>query len=186
MLSFTPHRPVTRGRAPLALALASLALTSCASVADIPTERIGQASLQFANGVPAGSVQLLSNGNGVTVAVVATGLSQGLHGFHLHTVGKCKAPSFKSAGGHLNPFGKSHGSLSPDGKHLGDLPNLDAGSSGTATARFDIEGDSDAVIDEIFDADGTAVVIHAGPDDYRSDPAGDAGARIACGVLSRN
>ena len=159
-------------------------LTGCTSVADLPTERLASARLTLANGVPAGTVQLLGSGDQLTLAVAATGLSQGEHGFHLHETGQCSAPDFKSAGGHLNPLGKEHGTLNPDGAHLGDLPNLVANSSGTASATIELDDDDRAkVMDWIFDSDGTAVIVHAGPDDYRSDPAGDAGARVACGVL---
>lgn len=165
--------------------LAALALAGCATFDALPIERVGEANLAFANGLPAGTVQLTSNGQTVSVAVAAVGLPEGQHGFHLHTTGKCTAPDFKSADGHLNPRNATHGSLSPGGKHLGDMPNLSVAANGTGTADIQLEGNADAVLDDIFDADGTAVVIHAGPDDYRSDPAGDAGPRIACGVIKR-
>ena len=165
--------------------LAALALAGCTTIDTLPTDRVGEAALAFANGLPAGTVQLMSNGQTVSVAVAAVGLPAGEHGFHLHTTGKCEAPDFKSAGGHLNPGNATHGSLSPGGKHLGDMPNLKAGANRTGSAEVELEGDARTVLADIFDADGTAVVIHAGPDDYRTDPAGDAGARIACGVLKR-
>ncbi|MBY6015438.1 superoxide dismutase family protein [Qipengyuania gaetbuli] len=164
-------------------ALLAFVLGGCSTLSDLPTDRVGQASLTLANGVPAGTAQLLSNGTTVSIAIAVTGIEPGPHGFHLHTTGKCEAPGFTSAGGHLNPAGRQHGSENPSGKHLGDLPNLVVGANGTATAEFDLLGTRDQVLADIFDADGTAVMIHAGPDDYRSDPAGDAGSRIACGVL---
>lgn len=167
---------------PLA-SFAALALAGCTTVDALPTERVGSAELTLANGVPAGTVQLLSNGQTVTVAAAVVGLSQGEHGFHLHTTGACKAPDFKSAGGHLNPGDATHGSMSAGGKHLGDMPNLTVGANGTGSAEVELDGAASTVLAQIFDADGTAVVIHAGPDDYRTDPAGDAGARVACGVL---
>ncbi len=167
----------------LALAAAST-LSGCASIYDLPTERLGQAQLSYANGLPAGTAQLMTSGNSYTLAIAVTGMSAGPHGLHLHTVGTCEAPDFKSAGGHLNPTGKTHGTMSPDGSHLGDLPNLVVNANGTGTATIDLEAVSSSDLGEIFDADGTAVVIHAGPDDYRTDPAGAAGARIACGVLA--
>ncbi|MBX7501098.1 superoxide dismutase family protein [Qipengyuania mesophila] len=162
---------------------ASLALAGCTTVDALPTDRVGEARLTFANGLPAGTVQLLSNGTTVSVAVAAVGLPAGEHGFHLHAIGQCEAPDFKSAGGHLNPGQATHGSLSSGGKHLGDMPNLAVGANRTGSTEVALEGDARAVLEDIFDADGTAVVIHADPDDYRSDPAGNAGARIACGVL---
>lgn len=164
-------------------ALAALALAGCTTVESLPTDRVGEARLTFANGLPAGTVQLLSNGNTVSVAVAAVGLPEGEHGFHLHAIGQCEAPDFKSAGGHLNPGRATHGALSPGGKHLGDMPNLKVGANRTGSAEVALDGDARTVLGDIFDADGTAVVIHAGPDDYRTDPAGDAGARIACGVV---
>ena len=166
-----------------ALFLSALSLGACSTLADLPTERLGQARLSFANGLPAGTAQLLSDGTTVSVAVAVSGLEPGPHGFHIHAIGKCEAPSFTSAGGHLNPAGREHGSQNPSGQHLGDLPNLVVGSNGTATAEVDLEGSPADVARAIFDGDGAAVMIHAGPDDYRSDPAGDAGPRVACGVL---
>ncbi|WP_324829092.1 superoxide dismutase family protein [Qipengyuania zhejiangensis] len=166
----------------LALA-AGLALSGCTTIDTIPDERIGTATLRQANGLPVGSAQLIRNGNTISVAVAVTGLTEGQHGFHLHTTGQCTAPGFTSAGGHLNPGNRTHGSLSTGGMHLGDMPNLQVGSNRSAAVQVDLQGESDAILADIFDEDGTAVVIHAGPDDYRSDPAGDAGARIACGVI---
>ena len=162
---------------------AAVQLGACSTYGSIPTERVGSATLAFGNGLPAGTVQLLSDGETVTMGVAATGLEPGAHGFHLHTTGKCESPGFQSAGGHLNPAGREHGSENPSGKHLGDLPNLVANDAGRATAQYDLPGSASSILEDIFDADGTAVVIHAGPDDYRSDPAGDAGSRVACGVI---
>ncbi|MBA4765756.1 MAG: superoxide dismutase family protein [Erythrobacter sp.] len=166
-----------------AASLASLALAGCSTLESLPSDRIGQAQLNRANGVPVGTAQLLSNGQTLSLAMAATGLEPGEHGFHLHTTGRCDAPDFTSAGGHLNPLGREHGSLNPEGQHLGDMPNLVVGTSRTGSIEIDIGPDTPAYRDYLFDADGTAIVIHAGPDDYRTDPAGDAGSRVACGVL---
>lgn len=167
----------------LAPSLAALVLAGCATLDSLPTQRVGEARLSFANGIPAGTAQLLSDGQTLSLAVAATGLEPGEHGFHLHTTGRCEAPDFKSAGGHLNPAGNEHGSLNPGGKHLGDLPNLVIGASRSASTEIDLGADTAELRSTLFDADGTAVVIHAGADDYRSDPAGDAGSRVACGVV---
>ncbi len=175
---------MTRNPLKITLTLAATAgLAACSTVGDLPSERVAEARLNFANGLPAGTVQLVSNGQTLTLAVLATGLEPGEHGFHLHTTGKCEAPGFASAGGHLNPTGNEHGSLNPQGKHLGDLPNLVVGASRSASADIDLGADTGALREQLFDADGTAIVIHAGADDYLSDPAGDAGSRVACGVL---
>ncbi|MXO75607.1 superoxide dismutase family protein [Altererythrobacter aerius] len=162
---------------------AALALAGCSTVADLPAERIGSATLLLANGQPAGTVQILRAGNVTTMAVAVTGVSPGVHGIHLHTTGACKAPDFTSAGGHLNPTGRTHGSLSAGGKHAGDLPNITVGAGGSGTLNADLTGSPEDVRGWLFDTDGTAVVLHADPDDYRTDPSGNSGARIACGVL---
>lgn len=171
---------------PLAAILSGSAalLGGCTSLADVPTSRVGQATLSFANGLPAGTAQLLRDGSGLRVAVAVTGMTPGPHGFHLHTTGRCEAPGFTSAGGHLNPDGRKHGAQAPGGPHLGDLPNLQVGSGGSTTATEVVAG-GEAALAAIFDGDGTAVVVHAAPDDYVTDPTGNAGDRLACGVLRR-
>lgn len=171
----------------IALPIAALSfamLPSCETLQDLPTERIASTRLTLANGVPAGTAQLLASGERITLTVVATGMAPGEHGLHLHQTGECKRPDFTSAGGHLNPGSKTHGSLSAGGAHLGDLPNLVIGNGGTGTLTVDIMATRDEALAAIFDSDGTAVVVHAGADDYKTDPSGDAGSRIACGVLN--
>ena len=161
----------------------TLAAGACSTTSEVPDERLGSAILRQADGIPVGTAQILTRGDSVFVSVAVAGLAQGPHGFHLHATGSCKAPDFKSAGGHLNPLGKEHGSLNPSGKHLGDLNNLEVGASGTASDSFDLPGTREVISAWLFDDDGTAFVIHSDADDYRSDPAGNAGARIACGVI---
>ena len=148
-------------------------------------ETLGSAALALADGTSAGTVALLSNGTALSLKIAVTGLPEGTHGFHLHTTGQCTAPDFTSAGGHLNPAGREHGHENPAGSHLGDLPNLEVGADGTASTTVDLDDGADGAIESLFDADGTAVVVHADPDDYRTDPTGNAGSRIACGVLER-
>ena len=169
----------------VSMILAAAGLAGCTTVESVPTARVGQATLTFANGLPAGTAQLYSDGVGLRLAVAATGLTAGAHGYHLHTVGSCEAPDFTSAGGHLNPASHKHGSLSADGAHLGDLPNLEVGPGGSGASTEALPGTRDAVLADIFDSDGTAVVIHADADDYRTDPSGNAGKRVACGVMKR-
>lgn len=172
---------------------ATLAIVGCSGPAEDTTpsdtaadqpQLIGTGILQLADGASAGTIELLRSGSTITAQITANGLSEGTHGFHLHTTGACEAPDFKSAGGHLNPGGSTHGKLSEGGSHLGDLPNLEVAADGTANAAITLDGDADQILPSIFDADGTATVIHAGADDYKSDPAGDAGARVACAVIS--
>jgi superoxide dismutase, Cu-Zn family len=166
----------------IALALV-LPAAACTTMADFPAERIGGATLSIASGLPAGTVQLVANGSEVTLVAAVTGVSPGLHGFHLHAVGSCAGPDFTSAGGHLNPLGKQHGSASPGGRHVGDLPNIEVKAAGSGSITAVLPGTRAQIADWIFDTDGTAVVVHAQADDYRTDPTGNAGGRIACGVL---
>jgi Cu-Zn family superoxide dismutase len=100
-------------------------------------------------------------------------------------VGSCEGPAFTSAGGHLNPGARQHGTLNPAGSHTGDLPNLTVTSNGTGTLSAELSGTKAELEAALFDADGTALVIHAAADDYKTDPTGNSGARIACGVLKR-
>lgn len=161
------------------------ALGACTTVDELPTERLGQATLRLANGLPAGTAQLLASGSQVNISIAVAGISEGVHGVHLHMVGSCEAPDFTSAGGHLNPDNREHGHENPAGAHLGDLPNITAGTAGTGTVSATLRGSREEVLARLFDADGTAVVVHATADDYRTDPSGNSGARIACGVLTR-
>ena len=169
--------------APLFGLTTALALSGCAHMDRDEATTVGTAQLRYADGSTAGKAQLIRQDQSLKLAVTVTGMAPGMHGFHLHSVGKCLPPDFKSAGGHLNPNGNTHGKNSTNPAHLGDLPNLDVSDSGTATTQVPIGGNASRDLADIFDQDGTAIVIHAGADDYRSDPAGNAGSRIACGVL---
>ena len=171
--------------APIAALGLGLSLAGCESIQQLPTERLGSATLTRANGVPAGTAQLYGNGTEVSISIALAGLEPGVHGVHLHTTGSCVAPDFTSAGGHLNPTNNQHGTQNPAGAHLGDLPNATIGASGTGTVSATLRGTRDQILSAIYDADGTAVVVHATADDYRTDPSGNAGSRVACGVLSR-
>lgn len=153
---------------------------------DIPTTRLAAATLQGANGLPAGTALITAAGDAVTLNVAAAGIAPGPHGIHLHMIGNCTAPGFTSAGGHLNPGGHQHGTDNPAGSHLGDLPNIVLASSGAGTLSTTLRGTRAAIEAALFDADGTALVIHASADDYRTDPTGNSGGRIACGVLKRS
>ncbi len=148
--------------------------------------KTAKADLQNAQGTKVGTTTLTDTPDGVKIALVVSGLSPGLHGFHIHTVGKCEPPDFKSAGGHFNPHGKKHGLKNPEGAHAGDLQNLEVGADGTATAEVtDAQVTLGEGINSLFHPEGTAIVIHANPDDDMTDPAGNAGARIACGVITK-
>lgn len=169
----------------LALPFAA-ALAGCQTTAnEASNDRLGQATLQLANGAPGGTAQLLASGSQVSIAITVTGLAPGVHGLHLHTTGSCTAPDFASAGAHLNPAGHQHGTANPAGPHLGDLPNITVGADGKGSVSATLPGTREQVLAQLFDADGSAVVVHASADDYRTDPSGNSGARIACGVLTR-
>ena len=142
------------------------------------------AALKDAGGKAIGSVNLTQTPHGVLINLSVKGLAAGEHAFHVHAVGKCEPP-FTSAGGHFNPTNKKHGMLAAEGYHAGDMPNLHIPQSGDLTvevvnASITLEKGKP---NSVFDADGSAIVIHAGSDDYKSDPAGNAGGRIACGVI---
>ncbi|MFA7597198.1 MAG: superoxide dismutase family protein [Novosphingobium sp.] len=169
----------------LALAPAFVALAACSTVPQPATETLASTELKLADGQPAGTARVVSDGQGVRLIADVTGVSPGLHGIHLHTVGQCEAPAFTSAGGHLNPEGKQHGTENPAGSHLGDLPNITADESGKGSISVALHSTKEQLLNVLFDSDGTAVVVHAGPDDYKTDPAGNSGGRIACGVLAR-
>ncbi|SDC50573.1 superoxide dismutase, Cu-Zn family [Paenibacillus sp. UNCCL117] len=136
-------------------------------------------------GEAAGEVTLTPAPEGVRLQGEALGLKPGEHGFHIHESGACVAPDFTSAGGHLNPGGHTHGMHSEGGAHAGDLPNLVADAQGKA--RIDVVAGSVTLEpgkpNSLLKEGGTSLVIHEKPDDYKSAPAGNAGARIACGVI---
>jgi superoxide dismutase, Cu-Zn family len=139
-----------------------------------------------AQGQKIGSATLTQTSGGVQITATVSGLPAGTHAMHIHTIGKCEPPDFKSAGGHFNPGGKQHGKDNPQGSHAGDLPNFDVNGSGEATvsvlATSVTLGDG---ANSLFHEGGTALVIHEKADDYKTDPTGNAGGRIACGVIEK-
>jgi Cu-Zn family superoxide dismutase len=129
----------------------------------------------------AGNVVFVQEGRKLFVIAEVTGLKPGAHGFHVHEKGDCSAPDFSSAGGHFNPGSQPHGDPTAGAHHAGDMPVLMADASGKATARAELRTMSiDGSANDIV---GKAVVVHADPDDFRTQPAGNSGARIACGVI---
>lgn len=144
----------------------------------------GHADIVNAQGQKIGTATVLPSGDGVRIDVVISQLPPGTHGIHIHTVGKCEGPAFASAGAHFNPMSKKHGKDNPDGPHAGDLLNIEVGNDGTGHASL---SDSGVTLGEgpnsLFHEGGTALVIHEKPDDYKTDPSGNSGARIACGVI---
>lgn len=142
------------------------------------------AALYDASGRPHGDVTITQLDDGIRLVIRGNGLSPGAHGVHIHMTGSCAAPDFTSAGGHWNPFGRAHGRDNPAGQHMGDMPNLLVGQDGSGMLEVTVNGARIAGGDApLLDGDGAAIVIHAGPDDYRSDPSGNAGSRVACGEI---
>lgn len=144
------------------------------------------AQLQDPDGNSVGQVELSEIPNGVHILATLRDLPPGTHAIHIHETGACEPPDFESAGGHFNPTDANHGWLDPGGPHAGDLPNIHVPDSGMLTVEyFNMLITMDEGANTVFDDDGSAVVIHEGADDYTTDPAGDAGSRIACGVIER-
>ena len=133
-----------------------------------------------------GTAKILPAKKGVKIEVNVSQLPPGKHGIHIHAVGKCEGPAFTTAGGHLNPDAKKHGKENPEGPHVGDLLNLEVKANGTAkTTLLDTMVTLGDGPNSVFHEGGTAIVIHEKEDDYKTDPAGNSGARIACGVIQK-
>ncbi len=163
-------------------AVASKSAPAAVNASDRPAAK---AELKNAKGEKIGMAEFYPVDGGVKMKVQIAGLTAGDKGIHIHEKGKCDAPDFKSAGGHLNPDKKHHGLKNAEGHHEGDLNNLSVNKEGVAKQEFELKG---AELQgqgphSLLPADGTAVVIHAKQDDEKSDPAGNAGDRIACGVI---
>ena len=141
-------------------------------------------SLRDANGAEVGTVTLQPAGANTRVMVHVRGMTPGQHGTHLHQVARCEAPGFTTAGGHWNPTSKQHGWSNPQGHHVGDLPNMTVEADGTGMMDFTVPAPFAAGPNSIFDADGSALVVHAAPDDNKTDPSGNSGARVACAALT--
>jgi Cu-Zn family superoxide dismutase len=172
-------------RVSLPLLAGATLLASCTTTGGTRTSPLATAPLLSATGQPMGEARLVAAGNGIALHVMAMGLPAGQHGLHLHAVGRCAPPDFASAGPHLNPQAKMHGMDNPQGAHLGDLPNLTVAATGKGELTATLMGSRAELEPLLFDADGTAIVIHAGQDDYRTDPSGNSGGRIACGAFMR-
>ena len=158
--------------------LAALALSAPASAADK-----AQATLKDPDGKEVGHATLFGTTGGVLISLNLTAVPAGERAFHIHAVGKCEPPKFESAGPHFNPEEHQHGMMNPKGPHAGDMPNLHVPESGAV--QIEVLNSTVALTEaSLLDTDGSAIVIHASADDYKTDPAGNAGDRIACGVIT--
>jgi Cu-Zn family superoxide dismutase len=172
-----------------------VALASTGAIAQSTAEQSGTgvhgqatatAKLKDAQGQDVGAVQLRNTPEGVLLTIELESVEPGVKAFHIHDAGRCDAPTFHSAGPHFNPEKQPHGLLPPAGAHAGDLPNIHVPETGMASVELLATGVTLADGERsLLDANGSALVLHAKPDDYASDPAGNAGDRVACGIVIR-
>jgi Cu-Zn family superoxide dismutase len=177
-------RCITRTILLVVFAIALIAASASAATASAPQ---ASAVLRDASGNVVGFAHFTEDATGlVHVNVHAKGLPSGLHGIHIHAVGAC-GPTFAAAGGHHNPLVHQHGLENPQGPHAGDLPNLVVNPAGVGHLNATTDRATlSAGPTTVFDADGSALIIHAGPDDQITDPTGNSGGRVACGVITSN
>src|SRR5580704_9341059 len=162
---------------PLLAAVVALLISALPSAAKTKVE------LKDAQGKAVGAISVSPKGAGVSLKLSLHDLPPGEHAIHFHLNPKCDAPDFKSAGPHFNPEGKKHGFDNPEGHHAGDMRNFTVDANGKAgPLRFE---DNDAALDSLLSNGGTSIVIHAKADDYKTDPSGNSGDRIACGVITK-
>jgi len=161
-----------------------IALSVFALASQQAAAQTAKSTLKNADGKEVGTAELVQLPAGVLIRLSVKGLPAGEHAFHVHGVGKCEPP-FTTAGGHFNPDGKKHGLMAMEGHHAGDMPNLHIPADGVLA----VEVVNDSVTLEkgkpnsLYGPSGTALIVHAGKDDYKTDPTGDAGGRIACGLV---
>ncbi len=144
----------------------------------------GSAKVMTPEEAVVGLVELSPSNAGAIMSLKVTGLSAGTYAIHLHETGKCEGPDYKSAGGHWNPGGRQHGLENPNGTHSGDLPNIVAANGRVTRLKLTLPGLKLNGQGGLMDADGAAFIIHAGPDDNKTDPSGNSGARVICGVFA--
>ena len=150
-----------------------------------PSAAKTKVEMKDAQGKPVGDVIIWDQGPGVVLEVKLHDLTPGVHAIHFHQVPKCEGPDFKSAGGHFNPENKKHGFDNPEGHHAGDMKNFTVRADGKASAHLD---DKDVTLKDgphSLLTNGAAIVVHAKADDYKTDPSGNSGDRVDCGVITK-
>jgi len=163
-------------------ALATAACSNGGRIGDAkPGGQVLAAPMRTADGTDVGRATAREVEGGIRFTADVKGLPPGTHGLHVHTTGRCEPPDFQTAGPHWNPSGAKHGTNNPQGPHLGDLPNIIVGNDGRGTAALTMPG---ATLAGLMDADGAAMIVHAAADDLQTDPSGNSGGRIACGVFA--